>query len=195
MTWIEVRHDLDCGEVWISGPGLVWQGWRWDANICNLDGAWMEVTQESWDLNAGDTGSGWRWDTNLGTWIALRWDLEGAEIQSTRPAWRWDVILMELRRESYGLDWAEMRDEWRWDEHLETWMFIYDAWMELGCNFGTWVEVRHTSWNLHGFEMVLGWSWDAILWTWMEIRHHRNGGETQMWGPALSWDMVWMERC
>ena len=128
----------------------------------------MEVTQEYWDLNAGDAGSGWRWDTNLGTWIALRWDLGGAQIQSTRPGRRWDVILMELRRESYGLDWAEMRDEWRWDEHLETWMFIYDAWMELGCNFWTWVEVRHTSWNLHGFEMVLGWSWDAMLWTWME---------------------------
>ena len=26
----------------------------------NLDGAWMEVTQESWDLNAGDAGPGWR---------------------------------------------------------------------------------------------------------------------------------------
>ena len=34
-------------------------------NICNLDGAWMEVTQESWDLNAGDAGSGLRCNTNL----------------------------------------------------------------------------------------------------------------------------------
>ena len=87
MTWIEVRRDLDCDEVWISRPGWTWQRWPWDANICNLDGAWMEVTQEYWDLNAGDAGSGWRWDTNLGTWIAPWWDLAGAEIQSTRPGW------------------------------------------------------------------------------------------------------------
>ena len=75
VTWIVVGceyRDLDGrnkgeSEMLIFVP-------RW-----NLDGAWMEVTQESWDLNAGDAGSGWRWDTDLETWIALRWDLEGAD--------------------------------------------------------------------------------------------------------------------
>ena len=158
-----------------------------------LDGAWMEVTQESWDLNAGDAGSGWRWDTNLGTWIALRWDLEGAEIQSTRPGWRWGVILMELRRESYDLDWAEMRPEWRWDEHLETWMFIYDAWMELGCNFGDLgrgeAHILKLAWVWDGAQMVLRcnfvdlngdetspkWRWNANVRTCIELRHGLDG--------------------
>ena len=103
-TSIEVRRNLDCGELWISGPGWTWQGWRWDANNCNLYGAWMEVTQESWDLNAGDGGSGWRWETNLGTWIALRSDLEGAAIQSTRPGWGWDGTWIELRCTSWDVD-------------------------------------------------------------------------------------------
>ena len=154
-----MRRDLDCGGVWISGPRWMWQGWRWDANICNLDGAWMEVTQESWDLNACDAGSGWRWDTNLGTWIALRWDLEGAEIQSTRPGWGWDGTWIELRCTSWDVDrviWdlelrynslVEKGPGWRWDTHLETFMGL--------------------RWCLDGTKMHFGgagWRWDV---TWM----------------------------
>ena len=184
VTWIVVSceyRDLDGrgkgeGEMQIFVIKMV-LGWRWH--------------EESWGLHAGDAGSGWRRDTNLETWIALRWELEGAEIQYTRPGWRWDVTLMELRRESYDLDWAGMRPEW--GEHLETWMVIYDAWMELGCNFGdlgrgeahilklawvwdgAWMELRCNIVDLDGDETSPKWKWNANVGTCIELRHGLDG--------------------
>ena len=209
MTWVEVRCDLDCGEVWISGPGWAWQGWRWDANICNLDGAWVEVTQEYWDLDAGDAGSGWRWDTNLGTLIAPRWDLEGAEIQSTRPGWGWDVTWIELRCTSWDVDrviWDRSWDTIRQlrkdldggETHIlkPVWVWNY-AWMELRCNLV----------DLNVDEMLPGCRWDARIRTQIKVRFNWDkekkresgslgGEETQIYRPGWGWDGTWIElRC
>ena len=190
MTWIEVRRDLDCGEVWVSGPGWTWQGWRWDANICNLDGAWMEVTQEYWDLNAGDAGSGWRWDTNLGTWLHQDGTLKG------------------LKLNLQDLDGVEMWPGLSWDAHLETWIGWYgtrswdtirqlrkdldggethilkpvwvwdDAWVELRCNLvGQDVD-----------EMLPGCRRDANIRTQIEVRFNRNREETWIWEPGWRGD-------
>ena len=152
VMWLHLGfnyNDLEWGETW---PGLRWGvnigTWvdvarvKVDANICNLDGAWMDVTQEYWDLNAGDAGSGWRWDTNFWTWIAPRWDLDG------------------LKFNLQDLDGVEMWPGLSWDAHLETWIGWYGtrSWHTIHQLRRTWMKVRHTSWNLYGFEIMLRWN-------------------------------------
>ena len=173
-TCIRVRHDLDGGDMWISGvckemrwdvkggehyipkPGYVWYGTCWATTFQS----WMEGTRP-----------GWKWDTNIGTRLYVRCKSRG--IGRLRmllhlyiaPGWRswfrFNRVCVEFRRTSWNLYEFEMLDGW-----------ISDAVL--------WI--------------CFGWSWDAILWTWLEVSRHQDGGETQISGPEFSWDMTQMER-
>ena len=90
---LEMRRNMDGDGMQISRPG-----WRWDT-------MWMEEGCNYKKLNGGEPGHGWRWDTHPETWMGLRWDLAGIEMQQDGvemlimgPGWRWDVIWMEFRR-------------------------------------------------------------------------------------------------
>ena len=138
----------------------------------------MEVTQESWDLNAGDAGSGWRCDTNLETWIALRWDLE----------WGWNSIYKTWMALRCHLDGVEKRILWPglgWD--------------------ATWMEVRWTSWNLDVYIYVWcldgagmqfwgpGSRWGTHVETCMGLRWCSDAAEMQFCGSEWRWDITEME--
>ena len=49
------------------------------------------MTHEFRNLDEGEMEQGWRWDAYLETWIGVRWDLDGADIQ-------YPVTCLELRR-------------------------------------------------------------------------------------------------
>ena len=175
------HHDLDWGEVWISGPGWTWPGWRWDANIWlrwNLNGTQKGVTQEYWGLNSGDTGPGWWWDANLCTLMEVRWYTDRVytsilgfrflwertwmEVRCThlKPGWVWDYAWIGVKYILGGLG-------WRW--------FI--IWKEVGGKYANldWGETRHErrkTWILES-----KWSWDADHETW-------RGWD----GPGFSWN-------
>ena len=66
------------------------------------------MTHEFRNLEDGEMGQGWRRDAYLETWIGVRWDLDGAEIQypvtwmELRRILDWDLSLMEVRRDLDG---------------------------------------------------------------------------------------------
>ena len=149
-------------------------------------------------------GQGWRWDAYLETWIGVRWDLDGAEIQ-------YPVTWMELRRILDGgetrmmgpvLDGGETRLDgramhilglgWMWDL---TWMGVRREftdldggetghWSRWDAYIETWIWVR---WDIDGAELQFVWL------TWMELRRDLDGGETWISGLRWRWDMIWME--
>ena len=148
-------------------------------------------------------GQGWGWDAELETWIGVRWDLDGAEIQ-------YIVTWMELRRMLDGdempitgpvLDGGETRPWWTCDAKFWTWM---DVRLNLdGCE--AWIYRPEWRWNRTLIEMRriyrdldLGkkgqrWSWATIRVTWMEWRRDLVGGETWISELGWRWDMIWME--
>ena len=179
MNWTKVRRYLDCGEVWISGPGWTWHGWRWDVNIftkmefkwCTVGGdtrilglecrwyrTWMEVRHKSWDLECIKIGPWMGWDSIYKTWNELRRHLDGVEKR---------IIWLGLGRDVI------------------------------------WVEVRWTSLNLEGCiwcqnaAEVQFWGpglrWGAHLETCMHLRWCSDRGEMQICGPEWRWDITKME--
>ena len=152
----------------------------------------MEFRCKFSDLNGSEMAPGWSWDVNPATWMQVRGNLFGGEIQISWPGsgfdiWvglRWDLDWVEVHimRPEYG----EMGLGWSWDE-------IFWTWMDVGCNnqdmcWGeTWFvwrrDVMQVAQDLDGFEMHIsrpGCVWD---WTWMELRWHfqdLDGDETSL---------------
>ena len=96
-TWMEIRPDLDGGEIKIAWPGRSggetrW-GWRGDATVGN----WMEVRR---DLDGGKAhilrpewvwfGPGLSWFVFFLAWMEERKYIEGADARILRPGSRWD---------------------------------------------------------------------------------------------------------
>ena len=164
----------------------------------------MEVTHEFRNLDEGEMGPGWRWDAQLETWIGVRWDLDGAEIQyivtwmelkrvldgdempitgpvldggETRPWWTCDANLgtwMDVRLNLDGCEALIYRPEWRWNRTLIEMWRIYRD-LDLGKKGQRW------SWatiRVDGVETRPGWRWDMDIGTWMEMRHDLDGGDT-----------------
>ena len=129
---------------------ISWPGWV-------SDGTWVEMRCNFRDLDGGKTSPRWRWDVNIETWIKVRHDLDG-----------WDVNMG-------GLDGIQTQPGWMWNENLWTWMKV--RWyMDGGDIIFFWpglrwdrmrMPMRCKFWNLAGFETVSLWSWDA---TWMGVR-------------------------
>ena len=156
----------------------------------------MEVTQDSWDLDAGDAGSGWRWDTNLGTWIAIWWSwlevrcyLDVGEMQISGPRLRWDSTETMKKHQSGSLDWEETqisRPVWDWD----------DAGVELRCNLVnlrwrwdvTWKLVRYKYQEQYWGKIQLRQRRNVNLSAWVERRHKTLDLDGVDMGPGLGWD-------
>ena len=133
-TWMELRHCLEGGVMWLYGPGLGW------------DSTCMEVRLKSLDPDPDEIGPGWRWDTYLESLMALWGCLYGAEVQFLGLGWRWDVTWMEMRHKHKDLDWSEKPHGWK-----------------VGMNQCNWGEVRRKSRDLAEDEMGPGLSWDTHL--------------------------------
>ena len=84
-TWMELRHCLEGGVMWLHGPGLGW------------DSTCMEVRLKSLNPDPDEIGPEWRWDTYLESLMGLWGCLYGAEMQFWCPGWGWDVTWMEMR--------------------------------------------------------------------------------------------------
>ena len=100
-----------------------------------------------------ETGPGWRWVVILQTWMEVRWDLGGAEMQVFAPGMRWGGTCMKVRPTSRALDRCGMGPARSWDAIVGTWMSVRsnfhggETWI-LGPRCGwnrTWMKVRHTS--------------------------------------------------
>ena len=109
-TWIELRHDLDGGYIWIYGPKWRWDGtWMevrliFDLGLGEMGLAkrwaviWIRLREEFLDLGDDETIHGWRWEKNPGTWIQMRLGLNGSKTY-TLGAWvgfRLDVHEMQF---------------------------------------------------------------------------------------------------
>ena len=92
----------------------------------NLNGTWKGVTQESWELNAGDTRPGWRWDANLCTLMEVRWYTDGVYTSILGFGFLWDVTWMEVRRIYRDLHWDELRPGWMWDINIKPGLYNLD---------------------------------------------------------------------
>ena len=145
----------------------------------------MEVTHEFRNLDEGEMGQGWRWDAQLETWIGVRWDLDGAEIQ-------YIVTWMELRRMLDGdempitgpvLDGGETRPWWTCDANFGLgWMWDL-----------TWMVVRREFTDLNGGETGHWSRCDAYIETWIWVRRDRDVAELQFGWPGWSGDATWLE--
>ena len=135
---------------------------KWNTTQAMLDGGETWI----WILGAWcETGPGWRWVVILQTWMEVRWDLGGAEMQVFAPGMRWGGTYMKVRPTSRALDGCGMGPAWSWDAIVGTWMSVRhnlhggETWF-LGPRCG-WnralMKVRHTSWDLDGDEMGPGW--------------------------------------
>ena len=150
-TWMELRHCLEGGVMWLYGPGLGWgstcmevrlksldphpdetgHGWRWDTYLESLMGLWG---CNFGGLDWGETSHGWRWDTNMRIWIEVRSHMDGkeawinapggGETQISRPGWGWDGTWIELRHTS--LDLGEIGLWTNWDSFLVALMMRYN---------------------------------------------------------------------
>ena len=106
-TWMELRHCLEGGVMWLHGPGLGWD------NTC------MEVRLKSLNPDPDEIGPEWRWDTYLESLMGLWGCLYGAEMQFWCPGWGWDVTWMEMRYKHKDLDWeATWMEKRRESKHL-----------------------------------------------------------------------------
>ena len=217
-TWMQMRWNLDAGEMQILR-----YGWEWD-------GALMEVRHKPWGLDG------------------MRWDLDETEMHFAECRWGWDVNWMnietwlEMRHDYQVLAGSEMGPGWNWYAIVLIWMGVgmWPRW-RWGVNIGTWMEVRQgldggethletcilVGWDLDGnailgTQMVAiqhGWRWDenigtlilfsrdlykgemqhagrwdATLATWMQVGQDLDGGEIYFLRPgcgrdAKSWDM------
>ena len=129
---------------------------------------WMEGCNYK-KPNVGEPGHGWRWDAHLETWMGLRWDLAGIEMQQDRVegrlGWIWNANLgtwMEVGRDLEGVKALRSRRRLVCDR----------AWMELWCKYH----------DLNGSETSHGYRWDMKFRTWMEVRQYMDGGETWILG-------------
>ena len=153
----------------------------------------MEVRQEFCNLDKSETGPEWMWDTHLETWMALRSDLDGAEMQISGTWWRWYVTWMVVRCRYQDMGWGETQSWWM-------------AWLEVrqGIDRGapfifkpgwrwyvTWIEVIEYQ-DLDGVETLSGGRCDVTIWTWIGLRQYMYGGETKIFGPGSRWDRTWM---
>ena len=172
VTYMSVKCYLDEGETQNSVLVVcdTWHVWRWDTNVVTQAevelymgegvieivapgwkwaGTWMEMRQEFFYLEAGETGHGRMWSTHPETRMSLIWawieliciflDLDGGE----KVHWRsWCKTLETWMQMRQGLDIGEthiLRSGWVWD-----W-----TWMALRCN----------SRDLDGVETSPGWRW------------------------------------
>ena len=158
-------------------------GWVWDGGCLNLRCNFA-------DLNGGETyiiNPGWAWDgawvelrCNLWTWMEMRCDQDGGEMEIYGRRLRWGATWMGRRGESMSLHggdttWTRVR----WDQD--------------------WAET-----NILRPEQVvmgLGWIWDSIIVTWMDVgyypffsvRHDLDRGETWMWWTWWNSDAALMK--
>ena len=137
---------------------------------------WMEEGCNYKKLNGGEPGHGWRWDAHSETWMGLRWDLAGIEMQNDgvegRLGWIWNAnhgTWMEVRRDLGGVQALISKRGLVWDR---TWM------EELWCKYYHGGEAR-----------ILGPWWN--LGTWMEVRRYMDVGETRILGPGCRWERTW----
>ena len=86
VIWVKVRREYLYLDGMVHGWGLYRCGPRYGSWWEKSFWTWMEVRQESWDMDGSKTPSGWRWDSNYR-------ELDWGEI---RPGGMWDVILGDL---------------------------------------------------------------------------------------------------
>ena len=155
-TWMELRHCLEGGVMWLYGPGLGW------------DSTCMEVRVNYLDPDPDEIGPGWRWDTYLESLMGLWGCLYGAEMQFWGPAWRWDVTWMKMRHKHKYLDWGEKPHGWKGGVNQGTWGVGWGGGGGVGGGGG---------WGGGGGGG--GW-WDANLETWMKMRWDLDWVETHI---------------
>ena len=141
-TWMELRHCLEGGVMWLHGPGLGW------------DSTCMEVRLKSLNPDPDEIGPEWRWDTYLESLMGLWGCLYGAEMQFWCPGWGWDVTWMEMRYKHKDLDWGEKPHGWKRGVNQSTW-----GWWDV--NLETWMRMR---WDLDWVEThILRLGWDRTI--------------------------------
>ena len=168
-----MRRNMDGDEMQISRPG-----WRWDT-------MWMEEGCNYKKLNGGEPGHRWRWDAHPETWMGLRWDLAGIEMQQDgvegRLGWIWNAnhgTWMEVRQDLDGVQALILKRGLVWDR----------TWMELWCKYHDLNGSEYA-----GGEMLHGCRWDTKLRTWMEVRQYIGGGEIRILEFGCRWDRTWMD--
>ena len=179
---MEVGRDLDGRAMQILGLG-----WMWDLS-------WMVVRREFTDLNWGETGHWSRCDAYIETWICVRRDRDGAELQFRWPGWSWDATWLEVRHGYRDFDGDETWSGWRWHMDIGTWMESY-WWVITG------MEVRPKFRCLGGGEMEMdGGEIDNLMLRWGELvsgwRWNTHFGTRLGWGPGWNWESnggIWME--
>ena len=112
--------------------------------------------------------------------LEMRRDMDGDEMQISRPGWRWDTIWMEEGCNYKKLNGGEPGHGWRWDTHPETSMGL--RWDLAG------IEMQQD-----GVEERLGWIWNANHETWMEVRRDLDGVQALISKRGFVWDSTWME--
>ena len=208
-SWDPIYCDLDGVETharwrWNANNGTCpW--WRWDATL-------MDVRCKFWDLDGCETYPGWLWGVNLQTWIevkqghwsrcdayietwiCVRRDRDGAELQFRWPGWSWDATWLEVRHGYRDFDGDETWSGWRWHMDIGTWMESY-WWVITG------MEVRPKFRCLGGGEMEMdGGEIDNLMLRWGELvsgwRWNTHFGTRLGWGPGWNWESnggIWME--
>ena len=149
---------------------------------------------------------GWSWDTNPATWMQVRGNILGGEMQTSWHGSGFDVTWIEVKHKYRHLGGAEMGPGLSWGAHHETWIWWDGTRMELGCNFldldgcGMQLSGHVLRWNVvcmderrDAGDTGPGWRWDANLCTLMEVRWYTDGVNTSILGFGFLWDRTWME--
>ena len=157
-----MRCNMDGNEMQISRPG-----WRWDT-------MWMEEGCNFKKLKGGEPGHGWRWDAHPETWMGLRWDLAGIEMQQDGVEGRLGCIWnanhgtwMEVRRDLDGVKALISKRGLVWDR---TWMELWSKYHDLNGGDVTRIQMRLETSDLDGGETVHGWGGNKDIEIWMQVK-------------------------
>ena len=132
LGWHETRLRNYWGEL---DGGDTKHGWWWYKILGTwIRGhrTWVDMHCKTWNLDVFEMVPGWIWDSIFGTYLEVRGELYGYQMQIYVPFVMWNTIWMERTHESGVLDWGHFqisRPVWVWD--------------------GTWIEFRCTSRDIH----------------------------------------------
>ena len=188
----------------------MWSGWREGVNL----GAWMEMECKYWDLGVRwdfdwvethilklgyvEVELGWSWEANLLTWMDVRHEMDGCEMPTSCPVWRWDatwilgwdnnhgnvrqgMTCMDVRRTFSDVDGLEI---WDLDGAV---MHFPGPTLRLDV---TWTEMRQKCGILDWVAARPGWRWHVNLGAWVGMGREVGGGENHT-VPCieLRWDL------
>ena len=219
-TWIHVKQDLDGSDTSI--------GCRWYTIIvilfevkCNLNvcvcvcgggggggggmGGWGLDWVETHILRPGyiiKVELGWSWGAILLTWMDVRHEMDGCEMSTSWPGWRWDatwikeILDMDRCDTVHGGGWDNNLGNVRWGmtcmevrrtfsdvDGLEIWDLDGAEMLFAGPAFGldiTWIGMRQKCGILDWVAARPGWRWHVNLSVWVDMGQNVGGGENHI---------------